>query len=86
MTMDQINLQLSHLIASSDPAFAQAANQVAQIAQQIHAGQMSQDEVAELLHDIQLQFDVIQDAEELQYKELLNTCINGLILLASALG
>jgi uncharacterized FlaG/YvyC family protein len=84
MTLDDINQQLAALANSGDPTFANAANYVAQAVQAVHAGQMSPQDLAEMLKDMQRQMDIIQDMSQLQFKETLNTCINGLIVIAGA--
>jgi uncharacterized FlaG/YvyC family protein len=84
MTLDDINQQLAALANSGDQTFADAANYVAQAVQAVHAGQMSTQDLAEMLKDMQRQMDIIQDMSQLQFKETLNTCINGLILIAGA--
>ena len=84
MTLDDINQQLAALANSGDQTFSDAANYVAQAVQAVHAGQMSPQDLAEMLKDMQRQMDIIQDMSQLQFKETLNTCINGLILIAGA--
>jgi uncharacterized FlaG/YvyC family protein len=84
MTLDDINQQLAALANSGDQTFADAANYVAQAVQAVHAGQMSPQDLAEMLKDMQRQMDIIQDMSQLQFKETLKTCINGLILIAGA--
>ena len=84
MTLDDINQQLAALANCGDPTFADAANYVAQAVQAVHAGQMSPQDLAEMLKDMQRQMDIIQDMSQLQFKETLNTCINGLIVIAGA--
>lgn len=84
MTLDDINQQLAALANSGDQTFADAANYVAQAVQAVHAGQMSPQDLAEMLKDMQRQMDIIQDMSQLQFKETLNTCINGLIVIAGA--
>ena len=83
MNFDDINNQLSMLVSSTDPEFAAAAEQVQNLVQQVQAGQMSPDEFNELLADLQRQLEIVQDASRLQFKEVLNTCINGLITIIS---
>lgn len=83
MNFDDINNQLSMLVSSTDPEFAAAAAQVQNLVQQVQAGQMSPDEFNELLADLQRQLEIVQDASRLQFKEVLNTCINGLITIIS---
>ena len=84
MTLDDINQQLAALANSGDQTFADAANYVAQAVQAVHAGQMSPQDLAEMLKDMQRQMDIIQDMSQLRFKETLNTCINGLIVIAGA--
>lgn len=83
MNFDDINNQLSMLVSSTDSEFAAAAAQVQNLVQQVQAGQMSPDEFNELLADLQRQLEIVQDASRLQFKEVLNTCINGLITIIS---
>ena len=84
MTLDDINQQLAALANCRDQTFSDAANYVAQAVQAVHAGQMSPQDLAEMLKDMQRQMDIIQDMSQLQFKETLNTCINGLIVIAGA--
>ena len=84
MTLDDINQQLTALANCGDPTFANAAQYVAQATQAAQAGQMSPSELAETLKDMQRQLDIIQDMSQLAFKETLNSCINGLILIAGA--
>jgi uncharacterized FlaG/YvyC family protein len=85
MTLDDINQQLAALANCGDPTFANAAQYVAQATQAAQSGQMSSQELAETLKDMQRQMDIIQDMSQLQFKEVLNTCINGLLMIAGAL-
>ena len=84
MNLDQINQQLAQLVNSGDPVFADAANYVAQATQAAQAGQMSPQDLAEILKDVQRQINIIDDMNQLQFKETLNTCINGIIMIAGA--
>ena len=84
MTLDQIYADLTELANSGDPTFANAANFVGQLAQQAQAGQMSKEELTETLEDVQRQMNILQDMSQMAFKEKLNTCINGLIAIASA--
>ena len=84
MTLDDINNQLAALANSGDPTFANAAQYVAQATAAAQAGQMSPTDLAEMLKDMQRQMDIIQDMSQLRFKETLNTCINGLIMIAGA--
>jgi len=82
MTLDEINQQLANLATCGDPQFAQAAQYVAQATQAAQTGQMTPQELTETLQDMQRQLDIIQDMSRLQFKETLNTVINGLITIA----
>jgi uncharacterized FlaG/YvyC family protein len=84
MTLDDINNQLAALANCGDQDFANAAQYIAQATQAAQSGQMSPQELAETLKDMQRQMDIIQDMSRLQFKETLNTCINGLILIVGA--
>lgn len=84
MTLDDINNQLAALANCGDPTFANAAQYVAQATQAAQSGQLSPQELAETLKDVQRQMEIIQDMSQLAYKETLNTCINGLIIIAGA--
>ena len=82
MTLDDINNQLAQLANCGDPQFAQAAQYVAQATQAAQSGQLSTQELAETLQDLQRQMDIIQDMSQLQYKETLNTLINSIFAIA----
>jgi DnaJ-domain-containing protein 1 len=82
MNLDQINQQLAQLANSGDPVFADAANYVAQATQAAQAGQMTPQDLAETLKDVQRQINIIDNMNQLQFKETLNTCINGIIMIA----
>lgn len=84
MTIDDIYQQLQSLVNCGDPTIANAANFVGQITQQAHQGQMSPAELTETLKDVQSQLAIIQDMNNLQFKENLNTIINGIITIAAA--
>ena len=86
MTQDDLNNQLATLINSGDQQFANAANFVQQVIQQVHSGDMPKDQAQEVLQDVQQQMQVIQAMEQMAMKETLNTAINGAISLISALG
>ena len=84
MTLDDINTQLAQLANCGDSTFADAATYVGQATQAAQAGQLSPQDLAEMLKDMQRQMEIIQDMSQLAYKETLNTCINGLIMIAGA--
>ena len=85
MTLDEINHQLAALANSGDPTFSSAAQYVAQATAAAQAGQLSPQELTEVMQDVQRQLSIIEDMSQLQYKETLNTCITGLIKIAGAL-
>jgi polyhydroxyalkanoate synthesis regulator phasin len=82
MNLDEINQRLAVLANGHDQGFAGAAQFVQQVVQQVQTGAMSADEAQETLKDIQRQMEIIQDEQQLAFKEELNTIINGLINLA----
>ena len=84
MNLDQIDQALAELANCGDPAFANAAGQVREMTKQALAGQMSPAELKEILADMQRQLDIIQDMNQMAFKEKLNTIINGLITIAGA--
>jgi hypothetical protein len=84
MTLDQIYADLTELVNCGDPTFANTANHIGQMAQQCQAGQMSPEELAEILEDVKRQTAILQDMSQLALKEKLHTCINGLIAIAGA--
>ena len=52
--------------------------------EQAKVGQMSNSEVEEIMADAQSQLAILEDMSQLEFKEKLNTCINGLIMIAKA--
>ena len=86
MNQDDLNNQLASLVNSGDQQFANAAQFVQQVVQQVHSGDMPPDQAREVLEDVQRQMQVIQAMEQMALKETLNTVINGAINLIGALG
>jgi uncharacterized FlaG/YvyC family protein len=86
MTLDEIQQQLAALTACGDSAFAQAAQQIAEMTQSAQAGAMSTQDLAEILKDMQRQLEIVEDASQIALKEALNTCINGIIKLIGVVG
>ena len=84
MNLNEIDQALAELSNCGDPAFANAANQVREMTQQAIAGQLSKEDLKEILTDMQRQLDIIQEMNQLAFKEKLNTVLNGLITIASA--
>jgi polyhydroxyalkanoate synthesis regulator phasin len=85
MTLDEINQELAKLAASGDEQFANAAMYVQDVVRQLHTGDVSPSEAQEVLGDVQQQLAIIQSMEQMAFKETLNTVINGVIALASAM-
>ena len=84
MNLDELQQQLVELINSGDPVFANAAQQVNELTEQAKAGQMSSAELKEILEDMQRQLSIINEMSQLEFKEKLNTVLNGLITIAAA--
>jgi F0F1-type ATP synthase membrane subunit b/b' len=85
MNLDEIRQQLTQIQNSGDATFANAAQYISQIIDQAQSGQMTPAEFTEIIQDIQRQLQIIQEISQLQLKEQLNTIINGLISIASAM-
>ena len=83
MNQEDINNHLASLINSGDQQFANAAQFVQQVLQQVQSGDMPPDQAQEVLQDVQRQLEVIQAMEQMAMKETLNTVINGVITLIS---
>ena len=84
MTLDEAYQHLTDLVNSGDPQFAEAANFVGQSVQAAQNGQMSKEELAEILRDVQRQMNIINEMSQMAYKEKLNVAINGLITIIGA--
>jgi len=84
MTLDEINQQLAAMATSGDPVFANAANYIGQATAAAQAGQMSTQDLAEILRDTQRQLSIIQDMSQLAMKEQLNQLIGGLMTIIGA--
>jgi len=84
MNLDELQQQLADLVNSGDPVFAQAAQQVNELTEQAKSGQLSSAELKEILEDIQRQLSIINEMSQLEFKEKLNTVLNGLIIIATA--
>jgi alcohol dehydrogenase class IV len=85
MTLDDISNQIAQIANSRDPIFADAATYLGQAVQTARDGQMSKEELAEILKDFQRQLEITQEMSDLGFKETLNTCINGLMTIISAI-
>ena len=84
MTLDELQQGLAELANSSDPVFANAAQQINELTEQAKAGQLSSAELKEILEDQQRQLSIINEMAQLEFKEKLNTILTGLITIASA--
>ena len=83
MSLDEIYAGLDQLANCGDDTFANAAKYVKETSIAAQAGQMTASELTETMQDIQKQMMIIEDINHLQYKEHLNTLINGIITVAS---
>jgi hypothetical protein len=84
MTLIEIQHQLYNIANSGDPVFADFASQINDIVEQAKAGQMTPQDTAEILRDAQRQLAILDSMNALAFKETLNTCITGLIMIAGA--
>ena len=84
MNLEQVYQELSDLANCGDVNFANAAQYVGTLAQQAQSGQMSAEELEEILEDVKRQTSILQDMSQMALKEKLHTCINGLIAIAGA--
>lgn len=84
MNLDEIQHQLYEIANSGDETFANFASQISTIVEQAKAGQLSNEEVAEIMTDAQSQLAILDEMSAMQFKEKLNTIINGLIMIAKA--
>ena len=82
--INKIKTDLNHMANGDNIDFANAAQFCLQIVAAVEGSQMSVNEAAESLKDVQRQIAVVEAAHLLHYKEQLNTIINGLITLAGA--
>ena len=84
MTLDEIHSQLAAMANAGDPTFSKFANDINQVVEQAKVGQLSNADVAEILRDAQSQLAILEDMSQLSFKETLNTCITGIIMIAGA--
>ena len=84
MNLDEAYQHLTELANCGDPYFAEAATVVGQSAQACQNGQMSPAELKELLLDVQRQITIVEEMNQLAFKEKLNTVITGLITIVGA--
>lgn len=84
MNLDELQQQLADLVNCGDETFAQAAANVNLLTEQAKAGELSSAELKEILEDMQRQLSIINEMSQLEFKEKLNTVLNGLITIAAA--
>jgi predicted ATP-grasp superfamily ATP-dependent carboligase len=80
----EYNQSLLASISSQNPDVNAAAQQVNQLTEMCKSGQISQEEYVELIADVQRQINIQANMAELEAMEMLNTAINGLIMIAKA--
>ena len=84
MNLDELQQQLADLVNCGDETFATAAANVNLLTEQAKAGEISSAELKEILEDMQRQLSIINEMSQLEFKEKLNTVLNGLITIAAA--
>ena len=82
----EYNQSLLASISSQNPDVNAAAAQINQYTEMCKTGQISREEYAQLLRDIQSQINIQASMAELDSMEKLNVAINGLITIASLVG
>jgi polyhydroxyalkanoate synthesis regulator phasin len=78
----EYNQSLLASISSSNPDINAAAEQVQQYTEMCKSGQISKEEYAELVEDVQRTVNIQANMADLEGMERLNTAINGLITIA----
>jgi len=78
----EYNQSLLASISSQNPDVMAAAATVNQYTEMCKQGQISKEEYAELIKDVQRQINIQASMAELEAMERLNTAINGLINIA----
>ena len=78
----EYNQSLLASISSSNPDVNAAAAEVNQLTEMCKTGQISREEYAELVQDVQRKVNIQAHMAELEAMERLNTAINGLISIA----
>jgi|APCry1669189034_1035192.scaffolds.fasta_scaffold50107_4 hypothetical protein len=82
MTIEH-NQSLLASIASNNPDINAAAQRVNELTEMCKAGQISKEEYAELILDVQRQVNIQENMAELEAMERLNIAINGLVTIAT---
>lgn len=78
----EYNQSLLASISSSNPDINAATQQVNELTEMCKSGQISKEEYAELVLDVQRKVNIEANMAELEAMERLNTAINGLITIA----
>jgi polyhydroxyalkanoate synthesis regulator phasin len=78
----EYNQSLLASISSSNPDLLAAAAEVNELTEMCKRGEISQQEYAELIQDVQRKVNIQANMAELEAMERLNTAINGLISIA----
>lgn len=78
----ELNQSILASIVTEDSNINQAAATVNQYTEMCKRGEISREEYAELIEDIQRTINIEANVNELQAMERLNTAINGLIMIA----
>lgn len=80
----EYNQSLLASISSQNPDVNAAAAQVNELTEMCKRGEISKEEYAELIADVQRQINIQANMAELESMEKLNVAINGLITIATA--
>jgi hypothetical protein len=78
----EYNQSLLASISSSNPDVNAAAQEVHELTEMCKRGEISREEYAELVLDVQRKVNIQANMAELEAMERLNTAINGLITIA----
>jgi polyhydroxyalkanoate synthesis regulator phasin len=78
----EYNQSLLASISSSNPDLNAAVQQVNELTEMCKRGEISKEEYAELVEDVQRQVNIQANMAELEAMQRLNTAINGLITIA----
>jgi hypothetical protein len=81
MTLDEINQSLADLSVCGNITFENAAGYIQGLIKQIQIAEIDPKDAEELLMDVQRQLQIVQDSQDLEYKESLNSIITSLLIL-----
>jgi polyhydroxyalkanoate synthesis regulator phasin len=85
MSLDELDQMLLHCIHSDDSVISEEAKSAVDYTDLVKQGQLSKQEYAELMKDIQRTISIHQSMSDMQSKEVLNTALTGLINIATML-